>query len=302
MKKVTLPLVFLIVTSLGVFPCRATISEFPSGESIDEKELLSAICSGWVEVASAEESKSVALWDVSLEIGPNSRLLLGANSSYFYALTLEGEFAVGKKVAPAGKIMVWSHYGDNGGKAKVFFYSAERLSTVFGAKGFPDDPDLEIIARTQKKKQFWGFLRQTGFNVAAPVGNEREETRALYQANPTVIGVKRASADREDYPTNTVAAFVDALIAKDVDSVATLLSPDLFLEGASAAQIEQLLANERKAFATHLLHSGSYDRFQNSTIESLGNATYAAKAGDHQLSITLEAFDGAVYVTSMTPQ
>lgn len=278
-----------------------TISTFPTGDAIPASQILEAVCADWVEV-STNKASVVHLWDVALEIDPESRVLIGANSVYFYALTLNGKFKVGKQKAPAGKIMVWKHYGEDGGKAVTYTYSAKRLATVFGAKGLPGDADLASLASSQKKKRFWGFLRPTGVNVAAPVTTEIEEARIYYQTNPVMIGVKRTSRNRKEYPQNTVATFLDALASDDVVSVACLLSPALFLEGASMSQMENLLIQERTAFANHLIESGSFSKFRDATFTDLGDGQFIATSGGNSLKVTLKGFDDGLYVTSLAPE
>ncbi len=294
---ITLLIHFSMVCEASDIP--ATISTFPKGDVIPSSQILEAVCADWVEV-STNKASVVHLWDVALEIDPESRVLIGANSVFFYALTLNGKTQVGNQKAPAGKIMVWSHYRDNGGKAVIYTYSAQRLATVFGAKGFSEDPTLTALAKSQKRKRFWGLLRPTGVNVAAPVETSIEESRVFYQTNPSMIGVKRASQKRADYPQNTVATFLDALANDDVVTVGALLSPTLFLEGASESQLETLLIQERQAFATHLINSGKYSKYKDATFEDIGESKFTATSGNHSLVISLIQFDDGLFVTSLT--
>lgn len=293
-----------LVFALGAMPALAgppSIKTFPAGQTVRADALGSAVCDGWVEIRT-REAAAIQLWDITLEAGDHSRLLVGASSAYIYALTLSGEFRAGKLRAPAGKVLVWSHYGNSRGAPVSYSFSAERLAEVFAGKGHAGDADLAAIAAAQKKKRFWGLLRPTGFNVATPVSPELEELRESYQTKPVMIAIKRASRDKAEYARNTAERFVRALGQGDARTVAALISPSLFLEGASASQTERLLEQERAAFARQLTGSGEYGRFRAADVSDLGDGVFVARAGERGLLITLEPFDDGLYVASLKPE
>lgn len=242
------------------------------------------------------------IWDITLEVSSHSRLLLGANSVYIYALTLSGETRTGKIAAPAGKILVWSHYGLKDGAPKVYTFAADRLQTVFAGNGRAGDPDVDSIVQSQKRKRFWGLLRPTNTNVAQPVSIELEDLRRSYQTSPEMIALKRSSRDKADYAVKTVEVFVAALVRGDAQGAARFISPALFLEGAEARQAHQLLMEERVAFARRIIGSGGWQKFQPGTVSDLGGGNFSISAGGRSLQITLGGFDDGLYVTSLKPE
>lgn len=243
------------------------------------------------------------MWDITLEVGAHSRLLLGANSVYIYAMTLSGEARAGTIAAPAGKILVWSHYGLKDGAAKAYTFAADRLQSVFEANGHAADPDVGSIVQAQKRKRFWGLLRPTNTNVAQPVSLELEGLRRSYQTSPEMIALKRASKDKEDYAINTVKAFVTALSRGNARAAARFISPALFLEGTEDDQAHhQLVTEGRVAFARHLIGTGGWQKYESAAVSGSGGGNFSMSAGGRSLQITLGGFDDGLYVTSLKPE
>lgn len=278
------------------------LSALSSGKVVAQEDLASSLCREWVECRSSSATE-LRFWDITLELERETRLLLGANSVYIYALTLSGKCGVGRAEAPAGKIMVWNHYGSNQGKPLVHTYSATHLLDAFAAKGVADDVDLTQLAASQKRKKFWGLLRPTGFNVATPLGDEVEAVREDYQTDAFLIGIKRSSKDGREYADNTAKMFVEGLRQGDARSVALLISPKLFLEGASAAQSEELLTRQRLAFARQLLAKENYSNLDAASVTEIDTGKYLVRgAGGRSLQLSIAAFDDGLYVTSLKPQ
>ncbi len=287
--------------SVSMVAGQGTMTVFPSGTPVKSLELPGVMCREWVEVTTEGEATQLNFWDIDLEVEADSRILLGVSSSAIYALTLDGQTRTGKRTkAKSGQIMVWSHYGGGmGGKPSLYSFSAERLLSSFTAKGVSDDTDLKNIATVQKRKRFWGRLRPTGFNVATPVEPELEELREDYQTNPELIGIKRASRDKNDYAKKTAERFIELLGQGDAATAGLLISPSIFLEGSPADQAKHLLTEQRMAFANHLVRSGDYKGLGALSLEHLGEGRFAVTSGERSFLITLEPYDDGLYVSSL---
>lgn len=286
-------------STLGLAGPEGRFSVFPKGGGVNPENLTSAICRDWIEFEAGDQSGEIVLWDIRISTDAGSRLLLGANSVYIFALTLSGESRSGGAKAPAGKILVWNHYGTRDGLPQAYTFSAVHLNDVFAANGLDGDPALADLAGKQRRKQFWGLLRPTGFNVATPVSPDLEAVREDYQTNPVIIGIKRNSRRESDYARQTVTAFAEALKAGDARTVALLMSPSLFIEGASATREKELLTDARLAFAKTLVAGGGYGRLETGSVKKIATDQYSVPGGGQTHRITLEAFDDGLYVTQL---
>lgn len=128
---------------------------------------------------------------------------------------------------------------------------------------------------------------------------EVEGIRQIYQTRPEIIGLKRSSRSVAEYKLNTVRAFLTALKSGDANTVGLLLGPSLFLEGASALELKNLLLVERAAFAKSLISNGEFKETNPDTVRLDKKETYEAVIGSKTCLIEIEVFDDAVYISSL---
>ena len=280
----------------------ASFSTVHGGKPVTPQNFTSTACREWVEVRS-NGAENVALWDNSLRLEPGTRVIVGTNSVYFYALCLDGKFslgklALGKLAAPAGKIMVWGHYGEGGPKPLVYSFSAARLNETLSAmRGGRSDASLAEMAASQKRKQWWGLLTPTNFNVAMPVPKSIDDARRAYQTRPEIIAIKRKSRNNSEYAQNTALAFGEALKRRDTSLVAALLAPSLFTQGRGTYDVGTRLAPERGAFAKSILAQANYSALDTGTVQHHGGGVYSFKYGAATLALAITADDDGLFIS-----
>jgi hypothetical protein len=274
----------------------ASFSTVHGGKSVTPRSFISTACREWVEVRS-NGAEEIALWDNTLRLEPGTRVIVGTNSVYFYALCLDGKFTIGREKAAAGKIAVWGHYGEGGSAPLIYTFSAARLAETLAAmRGGRRDESLAAMAETQKRRQWWGLLTPTNFNVAMPVPKVLDDARRAYQTRPEIIAIKRKSRNNEEYAQNTALAFGDALRRRDVELVAALLAPSLFTRGRATYDMAQL-APQRRAFANNILSQANYASLNPGTVQHHGGGVYSFKYGAATLALALTADDDGLFIS-----
>lgn len=267
-----------------------------------DTELARAVCTGWVEVTSGG-AEVVDLWDIKLGLDPGTRVIVGCNSVYLYALCIDGRFHVGGQKVPAGKIAVWGHYREGGPKPLIYVFSAQRMNETLAAmRGGRSDPSLAALAATQRRKQWWGLITPTKFNVAMPVPKELDDARRLYQTKPELIAIKRESRNNDEYAQNTALAFGIALKTRDVRLVTSLLSPGLFTQDSALRDPTERLTKDREAFAKHLLAQADYREIAPGTLKHHGSGLYTMRMGARAVAVQVASYDDGLYVGSLVVQ
>lgn len=285
---------FLVSLSLAG-PSGPVLSQFPSGQPIFPHQLPEAICRGWVEVRT-HTSCSVVFWDLLLDVAPHSRLLLGSNEDYIYALTLEGQFDNGHQEVPPGKVSLWSHFGGNGDLPLLYDFSASALLETFATAGQSKDPGLGSLARQQAKAPN-GLIPVSGTADLTPPPGSRS-----FRMFPEIMAIKRASHHQEDYGLRTATQFAQALSQRDTSLIAVLLSPSLFENETSAALLSVKPSPARLAFAERLVSLNDYQPLDPSTgLLPLGNFQYEMRSAKQAYRITLQLTGGSLYVKRLEP-
>lgn len=293
------PLIALLMAmTSGKAVAGVQLSEFSTGKKVEPKALEAEVIKHWVQ-AKTDGNESFSFWDIELSSNEKSSVILGTNSVYIYALTVSGEIKAGSVSAKPGEVMIWNHMGSDKKRPGIHVYSAERLLEAYKSSGVEPEGELEVLAAKQKRRQFWGLLRATEFNLAKPMPAEVEGIRQIYQTRPEIIGLKRSSRSVAEYKLNTVRAFLTALKSGDANTVGLLLGPSLFLEGASALEVKNLLLVERAAFAKSLISNGEFKEANPDTVRLDKKETYEAVIGSKTCLIEIEVFDDAVYISSL---
>lgn len=275
----------------------ASFSTVHGGKPVAAQSFISTACREWVEVRS-NGAESVSLWDNTLRMEPGTRVIVGTNSVYFYALCLDGKFTVGREKAGAGKIAVWGHYGEGSASPLIYTFSAARLAETLAAmRGGRRDESLAAMADSQRRRQWWGLLTPTSFNVAMPVPKSLDDARRAYQTRPEIIAIKRKSRNNEEYALNTALAFGDALKRRDASLVAALLAPSLFTQGRGTYDVRTRLAPERSAFARSILSQANYGALEPATLHNHGGGVYSFKYGAGTLALAITADDDGLFVS-----
>ena len=112
---------------------------------------------------------------------------------------------------------------------------------------------LKSVIKSQKRKIFWGLLRQTSVNLGKPYNSVYESGRRRFILIPALIHIKIASSSVEDYQIRTGRAFLRALNQGDVDTVTALLNPLLFTEEGRTPLSYDGWMKLRRRFAEQLI-------------------------------------------------
>jgi len=275
----------------------SSFSRFPSGEPLEERHLTSAMCRGWVEVRTGSASQ-LLLWDLLLEIDGASRILLGCNRDYLYALSLAGGFRSGGQRVPAGSVALWTHLGGTGGGPSVYPFSAAQLQDVFAAQGYGEDPDLAELARDEPPSEEPGTAAPV---LASPLSRPAgpESGAAVFRTSPEIIAIKRASRHAIDYGYQTAKQFLTALAAQDHRLVAVLLAPSLFREASAGRRGDGVPLETRLQFARRIASTADYSRLDLSTLRDRGEHRYEVSSSDATFRLTLRPFEDGLYVSRL---
>lgn len=288
-----LPLLSLLLLTapLSVFPA-PELRQFPSGQPVSQSQLPEAICRGWVEVR-ATAAVQVVFWDILLDLGRDSRVFLGCNQDYIYALSLAGSFDNGSHVVTPGMASLWSHFGGSGDGPAIHEFSAPALLRLFAEGGHAEDPDLRSIAAIQGNAG-------PGLEAAAltPATHEARPFRTF----PEIMAIKRASRHQEDYGLRTATQFANALSDRDTGLLGALLAPTLFENETSSAVPSIKPSPARIAFAERLISLNDYDPLTSpSGLVDLGNFQYEMRSTRQAFRITLQQTDGCFFVKRLEP-
>lgn len=269
------------------------VRQFPSGQPVAIARLPEAICHGWVEVRATAPAQ-LALWDILLDVDGHSRLLLGCNKDYIYALTLSGRFDNGLQRVSPGSASFWPHFGGSNDSPTIYDFSAAALLRLFYPAGEAGDPDLQSLAQAQESDS--GRLHLAGNGVLA------DSAAQPFQAFPEIMAIKRASRHAADYGLRTASQFANALSQQDTGLLAELLAPSLFQEETSFAAPPLKPSPRRLAFAERLLALNDYASVTAPKVRDLGNLQYEMHASQQSFRISLQEVGGCFYVKRLDPQ
>lgn len=270
------------------------LRQFPAGQVVTSARLPEAICRGWVEVRTSSPAQ-LAFWDILLDVDADSRLLLGCNKDYIYALSLAGRFDNGLQRITPGRVSLWSHFGGSGDSPAIYDFSAAALLRLFSPSSEGNDPGLEVLAHTQEGDSGNLHLASSGALASAPAGQP-------FRAFPEIIAIKRASRHAADYGLRTASQFANALSQQDTGLLAALLAPSLFQEESSAISPPLKPSPTRLAFAERLLALNDYASVTTLKVRDLGNLQYEMHASQQAFRISLQEVEGCLYVKRLDPQ
>lgn len=284
------PLLFLASFATASPP---EIRQYPSGPVVSIHQLPEAMCRGWVEVRTTSATQ-LPFWDILLEVEGNSRLLLGCNPDYIYALALTGGFDNGVQRLTPGMASLWPHFGGNGDGPAIYDFSAGTLVKLFTTGNQAKDPGLADLARIQQSLQSGPRSKRAEHAALSPDASP-------FRTFPEIMAIKRASRHRGDYSLRTAKQFASALTHRDTGLLAALLSPALFDEENSISGQAVKPNPARIAFAERLVAlNDAMETF--SGLRELGNLRYEMRSEKQAFHLTLQEAEGCFYVKRLDPE
>jgi len=161
---------------------------------------------------------------------------------------------------------------------------------------------LDALVVRQKKLMYWGALQPVNLNIQSLKAPVIETARRSYLRRPTVIQLRLRHRALSELARGAAAKFVGALRKGDVETVADLLDPTLFVaKGGSVATGNW--NSVRRAFAARLAGQPWRARLTaDKPLQATRNlGEWYAAGSPTGFAVTLGIFDGMAFVRSVKP-
>lgn len=258
-------------------------------------EIAQSLSKNLFELFDVEKGERIEIFKVRMQGKNNALVYVTISSDILSFSVLEGEVKIENLKAFPGDTIVKVLENE---KLQKFQFDASVLKrgldkSILNKAG----PPLERIIAKQKSERFWGLLTPANMNAVAPIGSEIEKLRAQYLNFPAIIETRiSAKSDKALLCKLSTQKFRDAMIAKEVETIASLIDPKPFIDVTFDKDRWQ---NARLNFAKSLIKNDGLLK-----VLSVSNLTEVPQGFGVGTELKIETIerDNACFIAQIGPQ